>query len=110
MRFLAPGQRSGPRPLARAVKSGGLRGLASALLRRLGPDTAQYRHTLVDVVGDRAHSAGYLSAQLDGEDLDGQLNRANALGAIVVGTRGDWEGAPRKDDLLLFGRSGTLLR
>jgi len=66
---------------------------------------------VIDPVGaGDAFCAGYISARLDGEDLDGRLNRANALGATVVGTRGDWEGAPRRNDLKLFGRSGAVFR
>ena len=54
----------------------------------------------VDPVGaGDAFAAGYLSAYLDGLDLAGRLQRGNLLGAAVVASHGDWEGAPRRRDL-----------
>ncbi len=58
--------------------------------------------TEVDPVGaGDAFVAGYLSAHLDGLDLPMRLERGNLLGAAVVASHGDWEGAPRRRDLSL---------
>jgi 2-dehydro-3-deoxygluconokinase len=58
-----------------------------------------------------AFCAGYLSAHLDGQDLNGRLARANALGAFAVSHAGDWEGLPTREELaLLTAATGTALR
>ncbi|WP_193105582.1 sugar kinase [Brachybacterium sp. FME24] len=59
-----------------------------------------HRIDVVDTVGaGDAFVAGYLSAQLDGLDVPARLARANACGALACTTPGDWEGAPRLQDL-----------
>ncbi|MFL6074993.1 MAG: sugar kinase [Mycobacteriales bacterium] len=68
--------------------------------------------TLVDPVGaGDAFVAGYLSALLDGLDVDGRLARAVTTGAFAATTPGDWEGLPTRDELPLLGEPpGTTLR
>lgn len=57
----------------------------------------------VDTVGaGDAFVAGYLSALLDGLDLDAVLRRANACGAMACLVPGDWEAAPTLRDLERF--------
>ena len=57
---------------------------------------------LTDLVGaGDAFAAGYLSGLLDGEPPAGRLDRGHACAAFVVSTHGDWEGAPRRDELAL---------
>lgn len=69
--------------------------------------------TSIDTVGaGDAFTAGYLSALLDGEDVGGRLQRGALAGAFAVSTAGDWEGLPRRDELMLLGAtpSGTTQR
>jgi len=69
--------------------------------------------TSIDTVGaGDAFTAGYLSALLDGEDVAGRLQRGALAGAFAVSTAGDWEGLPRRDELMLLGAtpSGTTQR
>ncbi|MDR7082524.1 2-dehydro-3-deoxygluconokinase [Arthrobacter ginsengisoli] len=69
--------------------------------------------TSIDTVGaGDAFTAGYLSALLDGEDIAGRLQRGALAGAFAVSTAGDWEGLPRRDELMLLGAtpSGTTQR
>lgn len=55
--------------------------------------------------------AGYLSGALDGLPVRQRLERANAVGAFVVGTRGDWEGLPTRRELsMLDQRQGEVVR
>jgi 2-dehydro-3-deoxygluconokinase len=66
--------------------------------------------TALDTVGaGDAFTAGYLSARLDAEDVPARLARGCALGAFAVGSVGDWEGLPRRDELglLASGRGET---
>lgn len=65
-----------------------------------------------DTVGaGDAFTAGYLSARLDHLDVAGRLRRGTALGAFAVGSHGDWEGLPRRDELpLLDTESGETHR
>jgi 2-dehydro-3-deoxygluconokinase len=57
----------------------------------------------VDTVGaGDAFVAGYLSALLDGQDVDATLRRANACGAMACLVPGDWEAAPTLRDLERF--------
>ena len=93
------------------------------VVTKLGADGAQvdtaegtrvvsgHQVTVVDPVGaGDAFCAGYLSGWLDGQNLDDRLKRANALGAIVVGARGDWEAAPRRRDLQIHGLADSVIR
>jgi 2-dehydro-3-deoxygluconokinase len=55
--------------------------------------------------------AGYLSAVLDGLDLEERLRRAVTTAAFAVATRGDWEGLPTRAELaLLDAPPGTTIR
>lgn len=59
--------------------------------------------SLVDPVGaGDAFVAGYLSARLDGLDVDARLARAIVAGAFCVSTTGDWEGLPTRPELGLL--------
>lgn len=68
--------------------------------------------TVVDSIGaGDAFVAGYLSATLDGSDVESRLSRATACGAYCVGGYGDWEALPTRAELaLLTERNGTALR
>ncbi|WP_422935218.1 sugar kinase [Sinomonas sp. P47F7] len=65
-----------------------------------------------DTVGaGDAFTAGYLSARLERLDVPARLRRGTALGAFAVGSHGDWEGLPRRDELgLLDTESGETHR
>jgi 2-dehydro-3-deoxygluconokinase len=69
---------------------------------------AEVAATPVDVVdtvgaGD-AFVGGYLAARLDGLPLEECLGLAGIVGAAACTVAGDWEGAPRRDELAdLFG-------
>jgi len=68
---------------------------------------------VVDTVGaGDAFSAGVLSGILDGLDPEGCLRRGVLLGGFCVGTQGDWEGLPRRDELTLLDDhpAGSALR
>jgi 2-dehydro-3-deoxygluconokinase len=72
---------------------------------------AAHRVTPVDVVGaGDAFVAGYLAARLDGQDQRARLDLASTLGAFAVGTRGDWEGLPGRDELPLIGHHDEVVR
>jgi 2-dehydro-3-deoxygluconokinase len=65
----------------------------------------------VDVVGaGDAFVAGYLAARLDGRNQRARLGLASTLGAFAVGTRGDWEGLPGRDELPLIEHSDEVVR
>lgn len=69
--------------------------------------------TSIDTVGaGDAFTAGYLSALLDGEDVDGRLQRGTVMGAFAVSTAGDWEGLPGREELELLAavQSGATVR
>lgn len=74
--------------------------------------TSAKRVTVVDSIGaGDAFSAGYLSGWLDGLALEERMERAVALGAFAVASRGDWEGLPRRDELDLIDlASGDAVR
>ncbi|WP_416561675.1 sugar kinase [Nocardia testacea] len=73
---------------------------------------AGHRVSVVDSIGaGDAFTAGYLSALLDGGDVEQRLARGNTLGAFAVSSRGDWEGLPGRDELsLIAAGSGAALR
>jgi 2-dehydro-3-deoxygluconokinase len=72
---------------------------------------AAHRVTPVDVLGaGDAFVAGYLAARLDGLDQQGRLRLGSTLGAFAVGTRGDWEGLPRRAELALFDHGDQVMR
>lgn len=71
-------------------------------------EAAAHRVEAVDTVGaGDAFVAGYLSAQLEGLDVAARLARANACGALVCTSPGDWEGAPRPEELEALLAGGT---
>lgn len=58
---------------------------------------------VVDTIGaGDAFTAGYLSALLDGADLDARLDRGAVLGAFAVSGSGDWELLPTRAELSLL--------
>ncbi len=64
---------------------------------------AARRVRAVDAVGaGDAFVAGYLSARLDGLDLDHRLARGTDVAAVAVGSAGDWEGLPTRPELAAF--------
>lgn len=70
-----------------------------------GPTTPA---TVVDPVGaGDAFTAGYVSGLLDGLPPEARLRRANLMGRAAVGHRGDYEGLPRRAELLAAERSGA---
>lgn len=65
----------------------------------------------IDVVGaGDAFVAGYLSGTLDNLDVTARLERATALGAFAVASRGDWEGLPTRDELYLLDAKDATIR
>jgi 2-dehydro-3-deoxygluconokinase len=57
----------------------------------------------VDPVGaGDAFVAGYLSARLDGHGLKERLARGTDVAAVAVGSAGDWEGLPTREELAAF--------
>jgi 2-dehydro-3-deoxygluconokinase len=63
---------------------------------------------VVDTVGaGDAFVAGYLSAFLHGLDVAGRLHRANACGAMLCMTPGDWESSPTLADVERFSEPGA---
>lgn len=74
-------------------------------------DAAAVDVTAVDPVGaGDAFVAGYLSAHLDGHGVEERLRRGVLCGGFAVSANGDWEGAPRRDELALIGNSGHVQR
>ncbi|WP_201776628.1 sugar kinase [Allosalinactinospora lopnorensis] len=73
---------------------------ALALIERALASSPAHRVPVLDTVGaGDAFVAGYLSARLDGLDVQARLDRANACGAHACMSPGDWEGAPRLRDI-----------
>ncbi|MGH8794483.1 MAG: sugar kinase [Stackebrandtia sp.] len=70
------------------------------------------RVTVRDVVGaGDAFVAGYLCGRLDGLDLAGRTCRGVAVATVAVGSAGDWEGLPTRDELAYVDMSpGATLR
>lgn len=65
----------------------------------------------VDVIGaGDAFVAGYLAARLEGIDQVARLRSGSTLGAFAVGTRGDWEGLPRRAELALVEHHDQVVR
>jgi 2-dehydro-3-deoxygluconokinase len=63
---------------------------------------------VVDTVGaGDAFVAGYLSGLLQHLDVPGRLHRANACGAMLCMTPGDWESSPTLSDVERFCQPGT---
>jgi 2-dehydro-3-deoxygluconokinase len=71
-------------------------------------DSAGFTVDVVDTVGaGDAFVAGYLSGLVQGLDIPGRLTRANACGAMLCMTPGDWESSPTLSDVERFCRPGT---
>ncbi|WP_336630620.1 MULTISPECIES: sugar kinase [unclassified Microbacterium] len=59
-------------------------------------------HTVDTVGAGDAFVAGYLAARLAGADVSARLAQANACGALLCMSPGDWEGAPTARELAAF--------
>jgi 2-dehydro-3-deoxygluconokinase len=65
----------------------------------------------VDVIGaGDAFVSGYLSGVLDGLGTAGRLGRAVAVSAFAVGSTGDWEGLPTRQELSLLDAAEETIR
>lgn len=76
-----------------------------------GTDVIEAAGFVVDVVdtvgaGD-AFVAGYLSGALAGLDVRARLRRANACGALLCMSPGDWESSPSLAEVERFGDAGV---
>lgn len=88
-------------------------GARGATVRCAGQDTTLPANPVVavDVVGaGDAFVAGYLSARLDGLSPPGRLRRGTDVAGIAVGSHGDWEGLPTREELVVLtaAHDGTL--
>lgn len=89
-------------PVPEIVLKRGARG-ASAQVEGVRLEAPAFPVEVVDPVGaGDAFSAGYLAGHLWGLPPEGRLWTGNALGAFVAASRGDHEGAPRKEEVLAF--------
>ncbi|MFP4976879.1 sugar kinase [Paenibacillus sp. CN-4] len=94
---------------------------ATGVIVKLGKDGAYYQSSTerghvpaipvqeVDPVGaGDGFAAGFISGLLRRDTLADAVLRANAVGAIVVGVRGDTEGLPNEEELqsMLSGQTG----
>jgi 2-dehydro-3-deoxygluconokinase len=71
-------------------------------------DSPGFTVDVVDTVGaGDAFVAGYLSGLLDELDVPGRLHRANACGARLCMTPGDWESSPTLRDVERFCQPGS---
>ncbi|WP_341946905.1 sugar kinase [Microbacterium sp. LWH11-1.2] len=76
---------------------------ATAFVRDAAFEAPGFTIDAIDTVGaGDAFVSGYLSALLEGLDVDAALHRANACGAMACLTAGDWEAAPTRRDLERF--------
>jgi 2-dehydro-3-deoxygluconokinase len=65
----------------------------------------------VDTVGaGDAFVGGYLAARLDGLTLDECLALGGLVGAAACTVAGDWEGAPRREELSQLFDGHSVLR
>ena len=84
---------------------------ASSLVDGVLLSVEAHRVTAVDVVGaGDAFVAGYLAARLEGREPLERLRAGAVVGAFAVGSRGDWEGLPRRAELALFDHVDDVLR
>lgn len=80
-------------------------GMASAVTAAAVPVT------VADPVGaGDAYVAGYLSALLDGRELEERARRGNICGAFAASVAMDWEGAPRRHELSMLDGTETVSR
>jgi 2-dehydro-3-deoxygluconokinase len=97
----------GPREVVVTLGAEGAASLCDGVVATV----AAHRVTPVDVVGaGDAFVAGYLAARLDGRNQQARLGLASTLGAFAVGTRGDWEGLPDRDELPLIEHHDEVVR
>jgi len=91
---------------AEAVLKRGADGATTVL--PTGPvDAPGFAVDVVDTVGaGDAFVAGYLSGVLDGLDVPERLQRANACGAMLCETPGDWESSPTLREIARFTAAG----
>lgn len=90
------------------------RGVSEVVVKRGGDGATVYsaagelsvaarRVPVVDTIGaGDAFTAGYLSALLDGLDLESRLDRGAVMGAFAVSGHGDWQALPTKAELPLL--------
>ncbi|MDN4616334.1 sugar kinase [Leifsonia sp. F6_8S_P_1B] len=94
--------RSGP---TEAVLKRGADG-ATTVLRTGAVASPGFVVDVVDTVGaGDAFVAGYLSALLEGADVEARLHRANVCGAMLCMTPGDWESSPTLREVEQFTAS-----
>ncbi|WP_223623553.1 sugar kinase [Microbacterium sp. EST19A] len=102
---------AGPAEAAAALQDAGV----ETVVLKQGPDGASvfvadaviessgFVIDAIDTVGaGDAFVAGYLSALLEGLDIDASLHRAHACGAMACLVPGDWEAAPTRRELARF--------
>ncbi|SFJ17578.1 sugar kinase [Thermoflavimicrobium dichotomicum] len=89
---------------------------AKLVVVKLGPRGAYYQSAeesgyvsgfpvdeVVDPVGaGDAFAAGFLSGMLEGISIESAVQRANAVAAMVVMVKGDYEGLPERETLMRF--------
>jgi 2-dehydro-3-deoxygluconokinase len=106
-RLLAELAAQGPREVVATLGAEGAASLRDGTLATV----AAHRVTPVDVLGaGDSFVAGYLAARLEGLDQHACLGLARTLGAFAVGTRGDWEGLPRRAELPLVEHHDEVVR
>ncbi len=67
--------------------------------------------TIADVIGaGDSFVAGYLAARAHGLDIPGRLAWATVCAACTVGTHGDWEGLPTRDEVETRAKAGLTVR
>jgi 2-dehydro-3-deoxygluconokinase len=84
------------------VKDGG-RGATAYMKEGTAHVAAFAVEPVVDPIGaGDGFAAGYLSGHLEGLEIEACLRRGHAVGAMVCGTDGDWEGLPDRGQLERF--------
>lgn len=110
MQLIRPGL--GAAEAARAITREGRREVilkrgaegATVFIEDSATEAPGYIVEVVDTVGaGDAFVAGYLSAMLDGLSISERLQRANACGALLCMSYGDWEASPHRADIERFG-------
>lgn len=105
--LLAGAAARGPREVVLTQGAAGATSLVDGVLRSVDA----HEVTAVDVVGaGDAFVAGYLAARLEGRDPLERLRAGAVVGAFAVGSRGDWEGLPRRAELALLEHVDDVLR
>jgi 2-dehydro-3-deoxygluconokinase len=84
------------------VKDGG-RGAAAYMKEGTAHVAAFAVERMIDPIGGgEGFAAGYLSGHREGLGIEECLRRGHAVGAMVCGTEGDWEGLPDRGKLEQF--------